>query len=356
MSRKRIVTYSIVFVLLVGFGTLWHYWQRSTTTEPKTQKPHSAKVQVAKVRKILLPKYVETVGILRAKQITNISSDIADKVVAVLYQPGGYVTKGTPLIQLDDRTYRANLQSDEAAYALAKVNYQRYLSLAKLGAQAKQTLDQARASYLQAKAKVSADQTLLSKTTIRAPFSGYIGSKTVSIGDYVQPGQVLTVLVNRKLLQVNYSFPEKYLPELKLNQKVTITMSGDAKAEQHRFTGKVTYVAPQIDEATHSIKLQADIPNKNNELTPGLFVKVRQETGVAKNTLVIPEESLLPTITGNEVYIVRNGKAYAVPIKIGLTFKNKIQVLSGLKQNDAVITVGQQQLKDGTPVKEVASS
>lgn len=300
MSRK-IISFVAVAVIFLVFGGLWYHWQRVPEDASSLQSQQSVAVQVASVVSQSVPNHIDTVGTLHAKQMADLSSDTAGKVVKILYTPGSFVKQGTPLIQLDDRTYQSNLQSDEAALELATLNYQRNQSLAKLGAQAKQTLDAARADYLQAQAKVAKDKTVLSETVIKAPFDGFVGAKNVSVGDYVQQGQTLTVLVDRQLLQVDYSFPEKYLSHIKWAQKVTIKLPGHPKPKTHVLMGTVSYIAPQVDPSTHSIALQADIPNTNNALTPGVFVKVEQTTGINEHSLVVPEESLVPTITGNEV-------------------------------------------------------
>ncbi|OGT49140.1 MAG: hypothetical protein A3F17_06705 [Gammaproteobacteria bacterium RIFCSPHIGHO2_12_FULL_41_15] len=355
MSYRKVIRLAIVALFLIALGVAWYYWQHtaSTTQSLLSQKPLPTLVQVAKVVSKPLPQRLQALGVLEANQLTHISADIGGKVTATLYQPGSYVTRGTPLIQLDDRTYRTRLQADEAALALARVNYQRYRSLTQWGAQAKQTLDQAKADFIQAETKVRDDQTRLDQTTLTAPFSGYVGAKTVNVGDYVNPGQSLTVLVDRQQLQVSYQFPETSLSRLQLGQTVTLEPTNGTTVQSHQhYMGKVTYLAPQVDTSTHSITLQATLPNPQNALAPGLFVRVYQEIGEPQETLVIPEESLIPTITGNQVYVVKNNKAYAVPVTTGITINGQVQIVKGLKVGDTVIVAGQQQLKNGAPVQE----
>ena len=349
MIRKLIYIIAVLIVLIV-LGLGWHYWQQPRSQLSSLPQPIQV-VKIAVVSSETIPSNITAVGTLQAKQAANISSNIAGKITAVLYIPGSYVTKGTPLITLDDRTYRAALQSDQAAMKLAQLNYERYQSLVKMGALSQQTLDQARADFLQAQAKMNQDETLLSDTIITAPFDGYVGAKNVSVGDYVSVGQTLTIVVNRQLLQTNYSFPEKYLPELKLGQKVVLTLVSTPKSERKEYLGTVTYIAPEIDDATHSVAIQADVPNPKNELSPGLFVKVKQQTGVDPHVLVIPEAALVPTITGNMVYTVVNGKARAVNVEIGVIFNNKVEIVKGLQEGDIVIVAGQEQVKNGTQVK-----
>ncbi len=352
IMMHKTIGYLVAVVIIAGVGSGWYFWQHQSNPLPRAQNMAVA-VQVAKAATTTIPNHLEAMGTLQAQQSTNISADVAGKVTAILYQPGSFVKQGTPLIQLDDRTYRSDLDSANAALALAKVTYARNQSLAQVGAQSKQILDQSQADYLQAQAKLKSAQTLLEETTIRAPFDGYVGAKTVNAGDYVQAGQTLTVLVNRQQLQANYQFSEKYLPKLKLGQAVTITLPNQPKKNRRHYTGTVSYIAPEVDANTHSVVVQADVPNPDNTLAPGLLVKIEQSTGVSETGVVVPESSIVPTITGSQVYRVVNGKAQSVPVQTGETFDNRVQILSGVRPGDVVIVSGQQMVNDGTVVNEI---
>ena len=345
MKRRIIIV--VVLLILLGLGGLWYYLQQSHESI-KAPKPQTQLVRVAKVEMQTVPHQVDAVGVLKAKRRINVAPQLPGQIVSITYQPGAFVKEGTRLIQLDDRIYRANLKSSKAAFKLAQINYHRYRSLAKQGVLAKQMLDKMRATFQEAQAKVSELQTTLSQTTIRAPFDGYVGAKMVSIGDYVEIGKTLTTLTDRSYLQVDYSLPEKYLSVLKLGQLVTLYIPNQ---KDKSFHGVVSYIAPTIDISTHSIALEAEVANPKNILTPGLFVRIRQRVGIARNALVVPQTSIVPTITGDKVFVVVKGKARTRKVRIGVTVGNKVQIIKGLSLGDVVITAGQQHIKDGSPVK-----
>lgn len=348
MTRK-ITIYIIVIVALAAIGSGWYYWQRAQAPRliPKSEP---IAVKVSKVIRQSVPDVVDAIGVLQAKQQINVTPEISGIVISINYTPGSFVKKGTVLFRLDDRIYLAKLKSSKATLRLAKLNYQRYTKLAKLGALSKQALDTIRANYLQAQADVKTNQTYLSQTIIKAPFDAYVGPKNISIGDYVQQGQLLTSLTDRKNLYVDYQVSEKYLPKLKLGQDVKIIVTN---MPGRLFKGKVSYIAPTINVSTHSVALQAAVLNLDNQLTPGSYVKIKQHIGLQRDALVIPQQSLIPTITGNKVFIVVNGKAQSVNVKIGATINNQVEIIKGLSFGDVVVTAGQQQLKNGTKVKVV---
>ena len=174
----------------------------------------------------------------------------------------------------------------------------------------------------------------------------------MSIGDYVKKGQHLTTLTDRSLLTVNYQLPERYLSALKLGQHVSIEVP-----HQHHFhvVGKVSFISPTVDELTHSVLIQAAIPNNDNQLAPGLFVRVHQVTHINDHALIIPQAAIVPTIMGPEVYVIKHNKAFVQRIKTGNSFESHIEVLDGLNAGDQVVIAGQQRLQDGVKVREVTS-
>lgn len=346
---RKLILFALVALIIIGAGSVWHYQQQhENIVKSPTLIPVA--VKVAKVESNTIPKQILSIGVLKAIQEINITPEIAGQIVAINYQPGTFVQKGTVLFQLDDRIYHAQLKSAQAALQLAQNNYQRYQKLMKFGAQSKQALDQMRAAFIEASAAVKTNQIYLSETQITAPFSGYVGARNISVGDYVQVGEALTTLTDRSQLLVEYQLPEKFLASLKLKQPVTLIVS---KHNHEIYLGKVSYIAPTINVTTHSVTVQANLSNPQNRLTPGLLVHVVHTIGLARHALIIPLESLVPTITGAKVFIVVNGKAQAVNVKTGITFANKVEIIKGLKLGNLVVTAGQEQLRDGAAVREV---
>jgi membrane fusion protein (multidrug efflux system) len=260
------------------------------------------------------------------------------------------VKKNTPLIQLENRTYQSKVNSDKADVGLKKVQYARAKWALKKGALAQADVDLAAANYQEALAMLATDQANVDSTTIRAAFSGYVGPKNVNIGDYLQVGTPLTTLTDRQNLLVNYAFPEQYVTQLKLGQTIIINVDSQAGKT---YEGKVNYISPTVDVNTHSVALQADISNINNILSPGLFVRIKQNLGEIASAIVIPQQAIIPTITGSQVYVVRNKKAYSVQVETGPVYKDKMQITKGINEGDLVIIVGQSEVHSGSPIKEV---
>lgn len=344
-------SFSIVMIILglIFFGLFWQGLQKHFARQ-KHAKMGGTAVELCTAKIMNVPITIKSVGTLQAKQAINISSPMSGIVVAVSYTPGTYVTQGTPLAQLDNRIYQSKLDSDKADVHLKKLQYARGKWAQSKGAVSQADVDLELANYEEAQATLKTDQTNFDQSTIRAAFSGYVGAKNINVGDYLQTGAPVTTLTDRSHLLVNYAFPEQYINQLKLGQKITLTADTQAGKQ---YEGTVNYISPTVDPSTHSVALQADIPNLNNILSPGLFVRIQQNLGEISSAVVVPEEAIVPTITGSQVYVVRNNIAQVVDVKTGAQFQNFVQITKGIKAGDRVIIVGQSEVHNGSKIREV---
>lgn len=305
------------------------------------------------VSKQALDIHADAVGTIKAVNDIAIAPQIAGTIAKINYVPGSFVSTGALLIKLDDRIYKANLEKSKSELVLSQSDYNRYKKLANKGLVAAQQLQQIKSKYKTDLAEVKVNQTYLDRTELRAPFAGVVGEKLVSIGDYVAVGQKLTTLVDRKNLLVNFLLPAQYLNQLSLGQKIAIIVPD---ADSQDFTGHITYVAPEVDQTTHSVTLQARIDNVNSALAPGLFVKVQVNMQAGKMALLIPNSAIVIQSGKKVVYRVVDGKAHAVPVVLGKVDRQNVVVLSGLTAGDRIVVVGQQQLHDGMQVREVSNN
>lgn len=349
---RRYIGWILAVVVIVAVLVVLIVRSESSQKNDKKQI-NKVPVVVKSVSEMSIPNQVQAVGTLQPKRQVSIAPQISGQVTQVAYVPGSYVNAEDLLVQLDDRIYASKLNSAESVLRLAKMNYQRLQQLSKSGAASRQALDQSRATFQQAQAAVSTNKTYLSQARIVAPFAGFVGPKLVSIGDYVTKGQQLTTLTDRSELRVDFHLPERYLEHIKLGQVVNIEVPTQKKLH---VEGKVTYISPIVDELTHSIALEATIPNEDNKLAPGLFVRIKQTLHNRPHALMIPQSSIVPSISGPKVYVVNKDSTVTLTrIRTGQSKDGHIEVLSGLKSGDRVVSAGQQRLQDGAAIREVSS-
>jgi membrane fusion protein (multidrug efflux system) len=308
--------------------------------------PPSA-VDVVTVHAQSLPQSFETVGTLRAQESVSVKPEVAGKIESIRFTEGEAVGKGQVLFQLDDALVRAdlneanaNLHNSQRAYARAKE-----LSAQQLIARA--DADKAQAQLAVDQARAASARTRLEKTAIRAPFAGVAGLRKANVGDYVEAGQDLVDLVKLDTLELDLRAPEVVLSELEVGQDVVFGV--DAFRDE-RFKATVVAIAPTVDAGGRSVSLRARFENPDGKLRPGMSARVRIVLSNSAGALVVPEQAIVPMGEQKNVYTVVQGKAKLVPVTLGERQPGAVQVTSGLKDGDVVITSGLQKIGDGAPV------
>lgn len=349
MKYRSMALFLTVLVLSISFIS-YFFFPHLKKTSRRTTGPKAITVETARVTQRILADEFETIGSLASTDSIDISSELAGQIAAIFFRPGAYVKKGTLLIQLDDTVLKSELASANANLALSETSYERTNELAKRKITSEQALDQALANLREKQNTVKAKQAQLEKLSLRAPFSGTLGSRQVSVGQYVKVGQPLVRLIANQKLRVEYTLPERYLPRLQEGQQVTVL--SDAYPNK-TYKGTVNYIDPAVDKETRTIAVEALIDNPDNLLSAGLFVRVNHEFGEKTKRLLVPEESLIPTINGQKIFVVRNDKAIAVRVKTGAHHEAMTEINSGLKADDIVIVRGQHKLREGSRVVDI---
>ncbi|ARG96714.1 efflux RND transporter periplasmic adaptor subunit [Legionella micdadei] len=346
--KNRSIILLLTLLILSTLGYIYTSHHKKSNLNGKEVK--AITVETAPVTEKILAEKFETLGSLASTDNIDISSELAGQIAAIYFTPGAYVKKGTLLIQLDDTVLKSELASAKANLTLSETNYIRTKELAKRSLASEQALDKTLADLQEKENTVKVKQAQLEKLSLRAPFSGTLGSRQVSVGQYVKVGQPLVRLVANQKLRVEYNLPERYLPKLHLGQKVTVR--SDAFPNK-TYIGIVNYIDPAVDKETRTIAVEALIDNVERLLSAGLFVRVNHQFGERKKRLLVPEESLIPTINGQKIFVLRGKKAVAVRVKTGAHHASMTEICSGLNPSDIVIIRGQHKLKEGSRVIDI---
>jgi membrane fusion protein (multidrug efflux system) len=313
---------------------------------PEKQQP-AIMVEITNVKQGAIPKQVDSVGSLTAIEEVNISSEVDARVTQIFFKDGQFVAKGMPIIQLDNAKAKADLASAQTALNLSRTTYERYQALFKEGGTSRQDIDQQRADVESKEALLTNSITALNQKQILAPFDGELGAIAINEGAYIKAGDPLVRLVNKRKLKVEYGIPEIFLPKLKIQQHVLVSV--DSYPGQ-TFAGEVTFISPIVDKLTRTVSVQATVPNEEGTLSPGMFAHISQIIAENKQTLVIPEQAVIASLQGSSVYRVVDSKAIATPIVTGDRYNGMLEVKSGLALGDIIVIAGQQKLDDGSLV------
>ncbi len=282
---------------------------------------------------------LRTVGSLRADESVVVRPEVAGRINRIHFTEGGRVAAGQPLFTLDGSLAQASLNEASANLDNSRRAASRAGELSKDQLIARSDYDKARAALGVDQARAASARTALSKMTLRAPFSGQIGLREVSVGEFVNVGQDLVTLVRLDPIEVDFSVPETALAQLKNGQKLRVSV--DAYPDD-TFAGEVVAIDPVVDASTRSARLRAQIPNPDGRLKPGQFATLQIDTGTdTDSALLVPEQALMQDGDTRFVYTVVDGKAHKTVIKTGARVPGMVQVMEGLKAGDVVITAGQ---------------
>jgi len=286
-------------------------------------------------------------GKLLANEEIDIRPEISAKVTGIYFKEGSIVTKGEKLVKMFDADLQAQLKSNQLQLELAQKELDRKKALYQFKGISKEELDISENNYSTLKASQDLIKAQISKTELHAPFSGVVGLRNVSEGSFVSNSTIITSLQQVDPIKIDFSVPEKFIANVSNGKEIEFTID----ASDEIFTGKIYALESKIDALTGSIKVRALSPNPKRALYPGSFAKINLKLFPNKECLMIPAKSTMPILEGEQVFILKNGKAKAVDIKTGYRTEREIEITKGLAANDTLVTTGLLQIKDGMPIK-----
>ena len=327
---------------------------------------------------------IEVTGTLSQKYQAEIKSEYGGVVERVYVNDWARVRKGDPLLKVDTREGEVLLLKAKAALEIAKAGeleaeatvaradreYDRAVKLQESGLLTRQGMDDAWTQREAAAARISAAKaqvaaagedvshvkTRLSKAVIRSPFDGTVAERLVNVGDLVGEMQkVVFRLVDNRLLELTASVPSTEMAALRVGQAVRF--SSDAFPGRE-FEGKVAHINPSVSPGDRSVRVIAEVPNVPEVLKGGLFVKGRIVTGGRKGVVLVPRTALLSwnvAARKGEVFVADNNVARRRGVATGAVRGDRVEIPSGLRSGETVVTRGAFLLSDGDAVKVAAA-
>ena len=286
-------------------------------------------------------------GTLEANEQIEMRSEVSGVVESINFVEGSKVSQGQILFKVNDMELQAQLSKVRTAQKLAAENERRAKLLLEKQAISQEEYDIASADYQSASAESELIAAQLSKATVRAPFSGIIGLRSISKGTYVNPSTIIAKLVNTDQLKITFSIPEKYASQIKVGTTLTFSTSNS----NQEYGAEIYAIEPEVEIATRTLKMRAIADNPGGKLFPGAFANVILPLETVNDALLVPSESLIPVQNGKKIFIVENGLAKEIDVEIGARTGSSVRIISGLKAGDTVLTYGVMALKNGTPVK-----
>jgi membrane fusion protein (multidrug efflux system) len=329
---------------LVVVGGVYWFMRKDSAVEP-AGGPAKAGVAVETVRagKGSLAETLTVAGQVEANAGVELRSEVTGRVVAVKFTDGMAVTQGAPLVVLDDSVQRATLAQAEANYALAEANVGRYQRLVQVGAASQLQVDQAVAEGKLQKANIQMAKAELAKYRIAAPFGGVAGIAQVSVGDLVQPAELLVALTDNAKLKITFKVPEAQATSLKVGAPVKVL--GDQTVD-----GVIDALDGRVDPNSRTLQGKVVLDNADGVLVSGQFVRVQVPVKSVSEAVIVPDSALVPQGTKVFAYVIVPGKdggqmASRTTVEVGLRGVNTAQIVSGVAEGQEIVTAGQQKLQ-----------
>ncbi len=305
----------------------------------------SAKVQVTEVKEVKVADQIEVLGTVQAAKNAIIASKISGNISSIAVVPGSPVKHGDTLITINAGEISAKVVQAKAQLDQAKRNLSREEKLLAQKATNAEAVKSMRDSLKIASAAYDEALSMMSYTTITAPFDGVITRKLVNTGDLATPGKPLVHIESEDTLQVVADVPESIALRIQLG----MTMEIKVPTAGITTTGIIAEIAPVADTSTRSVPIKLDI-NNNPSLRSGQFARVNFP-GSEVDTILIPPKSIYPFGQLERVFVAKDGKALLRLIRTGKTYSTGIEVLSGLTAGDSLIVAADTQLTDEQPIK-----
>ena len=339
MIHTRLSLVLAISVLALSFLPACKKKEKKTataSTQQGGQKPPPMRVDVYVVEPRSLSENLELPGTLLANESTEIHPEISGRLVALNVREGGYVGKGSVLAQLYAGDLHAQLNKLRAQLAIAQQSEKRSAELLKIQGISQQDYDMSLLNVNNIRADMDLVRANITKTVIRAPFSGKLGLKNISPGSFVTPQTVIAVIRQTDRLKLDFTLPEKYSGRMKVGQTVSFSVEGSDK----KYQAKVMALESGVTEETRSLNVRAVVVNKGEELVPGSFAKVQTNFPADTNALMVPTQAVLPQARGKKLIIIQGGIAKFTDITTGARDTTYVQVLTGVKPGDTVVTTG----------------
>lgn len=347
IAHKAIIAVVICILGLVGF----QYFMNRNGGQPEDWASRAAiPVEAAFVKTGDLVRQERIMGVLKAPQSVTLRPEVSGRIQEILFEEGQEVQKDDPLYKIEDGIYAAKVKEAKAQVDLARVEYDRAVTLLKKDFGTTQNRDKALAALHQSEARLQEAQLQLDHTTIRAPFGGSMGISNVSVGAFVSESVELVTIVDLDPMKIEFTIPEKFLGTFKGGDIVDVTVEG---YDILPMEATIKAISPEVDLTTHSVTVVAEMKNPELALRPGQFARVLLKAGTAENAIIVPEAAV--EREGDENYVMRieEGVAVRTVVDTGYHTGSNVEIVNGLKPGDQVVVSGQFKLQDGTPVRVV---
>jgi RND family efflux transporter MFP subunit len=340
---KQILSVLLVLFFLVIQACGEKSKETNTTDKTTYIDTISVEAQTVELKELSLSKTFS--GSLEGEEQANIIAKIPETITKIKVKVGDYVKTGSVLFELNKAGASSMFFQAQAAYLNAEKDFERMQNLLKEGAVSQQAFDGAQTLYEVARANFDAAR---STVEITSPLSGIVTSINVNLGDLANPQLPMATVANISRMKAIFNVGESDVPSFFVGQQTQIYSEMNPELIQ---TGKILQLSKSASIQSRTFEMQAIFSNTQDRwFKPGMFCRVNVNMKTRKDALVIPLSAIVKENNAEGIFVINDGKSYYKKITSGLSDGKNVEVLSGLKSGDKIVTLGMNNLKDGTVV------
>lgn len=293
---------------------------------------------------------VEALGTARANESVTITAKISDVIARLDFDSGQQVEAGQILVELADAEEAAGLQEARATLRETSRDVDRIRDLTERGVAPRSRMDEAMAANERARARVEAIEARVADRIIRAPFSGVVGLRNVSLGELVRPGDPIARLDDASIIKLDFTVPERFVSVIEAGMQVQARASAFPETV---FSGTVDQVDTRVDPATRTVTVRALVDNADGRLRPGMLLTVELRRD-QRERISAPGSAVVRLDRQAYVFVVEERETGLVvtrrQVELGQRTAGYIEVISGLEPGERIVSEGLHRLSDGAAV------
>lgn len=355
-KRNKIIVIIGIAVLILGMVFLPKI--KSLFSSESQPLPASSKAggrpqqQLSVAATILQPQLLQSDvyiarGVLLPEDEVDLTFESSGKITQIHFKEGAYVNQGALLAKVNDAPLQAELRKLQTQLPLAQDRVSRQATLLEKDAISQETFQAVTTELEKLKADIELVKSRISQTELRAPFSGYIGLRQVSVGAYASPGVVVSKLTKTSSLKLEFSMNENQVRQIPVGSSVSFTVANDLNI----YTANVYAIESQLDPTTLTLKARARYANAGGKLKPGISANIQTLISETPDAILIPSISSISEMGRDIAFVYKNGVAKEVEITKGYRTSSAVQILSGLSAGDTLLVTGVMQLRNDMPIK-----
>ena len=293
-----------------------------------------------------VPKLIEVNGSVISSDFVELRPEINGRVTFLQIPEGKVVSAGTVLVKLNDADLQAQLEKIKVQLELAQTNEQRNKQLLSIKGINQSDYDVSLQQVKSYKADMAYTQSLIDKTVIKAPFSGQLGLRQISLGAFINTATTVVTLQKTDDLKIDFTVPELHKNLVKVGTKVLVESIGE---EASKFEATIVAIEPQIIARSRNLKVRASVKGK---LLPGSFTKIYlSDLDDKASSIMVPSNVIIPDSKTKQIVVVKNGQAKFINVETGYRTQTAVEITKGLQVGDSVVVAGMLFVKDGSKLK-----